>query len=656
MMQSIALASAIICSVLCAFFYRPSSADLAWGDMCLLLGGLALGLALWRRPAMPQDIGRLTAADRPIRPVPLALGIALLAVLAERNGFMLFYRPLIDLLDIHAQMLALVGGVALVLWGLGGWRYDDLRALVPARTRHTWAVLAVLALALAVRLIYLEDSIHTYIDEFHIIRAIGDLREQPYTALLKPFDEVATFTWVFPYLQTVATGWFGSTMSGLRLVSALLGTATTLALYLLARPLWGKTAALGAMLVLATFPPHVHFSRLALLLISDPLFGVLGLAALARALQTGERRWYVLAGGAFGLLPYFSDGGELLFPTLALAFCAWLALFNPTKPRAGGLGWLVVTALIVSAPVYYTFWAIGQPLFGRLEQAGAEGFSPLAILVSPDGASQLQIFFRERILPPLLHYVHLPDGSQIFYAGDTPLLLPLVTPLFLLGVWHALWRARGAGALLLAWVLLTALGNALLEEPTWTARYMPVAPALACFVAAGAYYTLGCAGRDGETDTKRKLFAALIITVAIVQTGYYFFQHLPRYRQQVPPWPDYVDVAYRVLDLPRETQAIMIHRPWTSGFHFPWMFRFWGASPNFVPIAGASVTEAYLLSLPPNQDYAFFVEPQDSDIVAMLASVWRLDGPYYSPYNIAQDKQYRLYWALAEARFAPPAP
>lgn len=642
---------AIICSALCAFFYRPTSADLALGDLFLLLGGAALGVALW---PLPQTLGAYpTTPDAPIRPVPLIIGVSMLVLLAERNGFLLVYRPLIDLLDIHAQFLLWLAGTALVAVGLAGLRWRDRPPIAQLWTAHSRAVGLVLALALAVRLVALEDSVHTYIDEFHIIRAIGDLRDQPYTALLKPFDEVATFTWIFPYLQTNATALLGSNMTGLRFMSALFGAGTVLALYALARVLFNKTVALGAMAVLATFPPHTHFSRLGLLLITDPLFGVLGLACLVRALQTQARRWYVLAGAFFGLLPYFSDGGELLFPSLALVFCGWLALFKGAKPRVSGLAWLVLTAFIISAPVYYTFYAIGQPIFGRLEQAGMVGFSLWEMVLSADGLGQLQAFFRQQVLPPLLHYVHYPDSSAIFYGGDTPLVLPVIVPLLLLGVWQAFWRLRGAGFLLLAWLLLTALGNALLKETTWSARYMPVAPALALLIALGAYYTLG---RLARAEASVAAFAGLIGLVALTQTGYYFFQHLPRYREQAPPWPDYVDVAYRARDLPATTQSVMIHRPWTSGFHFPWMFRYWGVSVNFIAVGSASVTEAYLLNLAEDQDYAFFIEPEDNATVALLERIWDIAGPYYSPYNIPRHKQYRLYLAPASARIAPRPP
>src|SRR5690606_27829994 len=115
----------------------------------------------------------------------------------------------------------------------------------------------------------------------------------------------------------------GHNLTGLRIFSAVFGTLTVPALYLLARELFDRRTALLAALLLATFPPHIHFSRLGLNNIADPLFGVLALAFLVRGLKRGGLRDYALSGVMLGLTQYFYEGGKLLYPLL---FGAWLLL------------------------------------------------------------------------------------------------------------------------------------------------------------------------------------------------------------------------------------------------------------------------------------------------------------------------------------------
>ena len=50
-----------------------------------------------------------------------------------------------------------------------------------------------------------------------------------------------------------------------------------------------------AAVLLATFPPHLHFSRVGIIEIADPFIGVLGFALLAQAFRTQRRLEYVAA-------------------------------------------------------------------------------------------------------------------------------------------------------------------------------------------------------------------------------------------------------------------------------------------------------------------------------------------------------------------------
>ena len=173
--------------------------------------------------------------------------------------------------------------------------------------------------------------------------------------LLTPMDNISPFTWLFPYWQSIFVGIFGRNMAAIRAVSAVIGGLTVPALYLLAQTLFNRRVGLLAAFLLATFPPHIHYSRIALLSITDPLMGTLALAFLARGLKRGTRLDFALAGVFLGLTQYFFEGGRLLFPALALAWVIGWRLFGrrmsrPMPRRISGSWVLCCWRLFWSAP------------------------------------------------------------------------------------------------------------------------------------------------------------------------------------------------------------------------------------------------------------------------------------------------------------------
>lgn len=649
--------AAVLLAALAAFYFRPESTELHHADLFMLLTGAACGLALWLRRSeavgLPQDVGIVPyQAGPPLRRWPVAVGLLCLLVVSERSGYLLRLPGMIDTLNIHTQMLLLVGGLLLLTAGLAGLRLSDLQACVNwLRTHRTEAaaLLGVTLLGLFVRTFDLEYSVHTFVDEFHLVDAINELNRNPRLAILHPFDHFAAYPWVFPYAEMLASRLFGPSMTGLRIVSALVGTLTVPALYLLARQMFDRRTALMAALLLATFPPHVHFSRLSMMLIVDPLCFLLALGCLLLALRNGQRRFYVLAGVSLGLLFYFGDAGKLLLLGLMLCWLPWLGLMGRARPPLRGLLWAAGTAALVAAPVLYTMLAQNSTPTPRLEQSGLPTAYWLAMLLEGSGVSNLQGYFSTRIMPSLLHYVHLPDQSGVYYMGHTALLLPWMVAPFLLGLWQALWRPRGVGLLLLLWLLFNALGNSLLRDPAWSARYMVVAPALVLLAAAGLRYTWPLLLRPGAAPLLRlRLPAALVLLAALVQIAYYAGPHLQAYRHQVPPWRDYPDAAFRAAELPPGTVMYVIHSEVFYGFHIVSLFEYWGVQEIYLAELHYHELPDELPYLNPARDYAFFLDPHDADSLAALRSYRELQGPFYSPYYaIPREKQYVMYLAPA---------
>ncbi|HSN73535.1 MAG TPA: glycosyltransferase family 39 protein, partial [Anaerolineae bacterium] len=101
---------------------------------------------------------------------------------------------------------------------------------------------------------------------------------------------------LFTYLIALSFQLFGVGVTQMRVVSALVGVLTVGAFYFLARDHYGRRAALAATALLATARWHVTFSRIVYELIMQPGVMVLLAFFLLRALRTGKRWQWALAG------------------------------------------------------------------------------------------------------------------------------------------------------------------------------------------------------------------------------------------------------------------------------------------------------------------------------------------------------------------------
>ncbi|MEZ4767221.1 MAG: PA14 domain-containing protein [Caldilineales bacterium] len=111
---------------------------------------------------------------------------------------------------------------------------------------------------------------------------------------------------LFTYLIALSFRLFGVGVVQMRVVAALAGVLTVLAFYFLGRDLYGRRAALVGTALLAASRWHMTFSRIVYELIMQPLAMILLALFLLRALRTGRRRYWALAGLAltFGLNTY----------------------------------------------------------------------------------------------------------------------------------------------------------------------------------------------------------------------------------------------------------------------------------------------------------------------------------------------------------------
>lgn len=575
---------------------------------------------------------------------------ALLLLLVAENNALRFMPKWFDFMSYHLQFALFVAGVALVVIGLGGRaerqsRADKLQA-------DEWLLLIVLfVIALIPRVVALDTLVRTLVDEMPWVDGIRELWWRGDYELLRPMSGTFPFTSLFPYVEAGFVELFGRNLVGLRLASSVTGAFTVLALYALARHLFDRTTAVMAAVLLAVFPPHIHFSRLALLNMVDALPGTLALAWAARGLRYDRRLDWALAGAALGMTHYFFEAGRLLYMLLMAVWFGWLLVADRPLIRAHwrGIRTLVLAAVIVALPAYYVSTANGTPLAGRLEQSGFDVTLAQDVLAGNRPPEDLL----NHILTPFLLYINRPDSAG-YYGGDQALLLTGIAPLALLGAAFVLSHPRRPAIVILLCILAVSGGNILLKLPSVAARYVIAMPMLALLVAVGLRETTRLlAAQMGKPALARGLRVAMWLALpllAIVQLTYYFGSHLDRFNEQNREqklYGDVVDVALRAHDLPTGTHAFIIGEPQPDSNVPAHFLDFLGGGQILGTLAPSQVTPRFLADLPTDRPYAFFVEADDAHTLRLLLEFFVLQPARISPYfaDIEADKRYVLYYA-----------
>ncbi|MEP6985770.1 MAG: glycosyltransferase family 39 protein, partial [Chloroflexota bacterium] len=519
---------------------------------------------------------------------------------------------------------------------------------------------------------HLDLAMRFLIDERSFIDGTYDIHGYSFVGLLQPFSSISAFPYVYPYWQTLTMALFGSTLFGLRATSAILGTLAIPATYFLARTLFDRKTAILAALLLATFPPHIQFSRIAISEISSPFFATMAFAFLARGLKEGQRRDFVLAGVMLGFTHYFHEGGRLLFTPVALTWLVGCLIFMQVKDLSplvapwtrvlyhiGRLRrelFLMFAALVIIAvPIYLTLIGIDRPIFARLvdNHSGLTGNYWVTLLTTPDG---LQEHFQDHILPAFEVLFNRQD-STLFYSQTTPLLLTgmliVVTLGFAFACYH--WRKPGP-MLLIIWVMSTSLGNTLMKDSTGSPRFVMVFPALAILAAVALRYVVPMVVRRVRWQTLA--IATFSILLAAYQFNFYFNQHLPEYNyvfRATNGAPDGYDAAWRSLNFPKYTQIHIISTPVYNQIESQGLIMIWRNDMPVDTLLSRYMSPRYLENLACGVDHAFYVQKKDEQVILMLNRYFKLDPPQFTQFtDLVPAERFVLYYAPYHANDGTP--
>lgn len=584
---------------------------------------------------------------------PFTLGQLMLLSLGACGlvGIAYIQRTDLPIFAVHYthQFFAWMISMSLVTWGMaGGWSRNAMWQAfwVWMQKRDACWLLLIILLGFLVRLFDLHGGVTIYVDEGAFARAVTRLRNIPDTKIMTGMDWIASFSWIFAYLQYGFTEIFGATLANLRAISVIFGTLTIPAVYLLGKWAFNTRIGLLAAFLLSVDLPHIHFSRLALNNIADPLFGVLAMALLWRGLQTRSRRMMALAGVCLGMTGYFYEGGRLLYPALIIGWLILYTIIHRFDVPKRGIFVFIITTILITSPFYLSKSTLEfQTVAPRLSERTIHENYRNDILQSRDTHQIIARYLDERLNPAYLHIVAQPDGSKFYYTQMVGLVLPHILPFMLMGLGVAVFKWHKFGLILPFWILLTILGNSLILWNDWSPRFVVVFPALAILIALGLdvmYRSI--ASYDKQSRRWDTIALGLIVLMGLAQIIFYFGIILPAFRDAPHAKLDDQDAAYRAQALSADTEVYV--------FHTQDVFRqdvlilqAFEKHDRLVNVMWVNAFGFNGLDPTPDHPYAFFIDPDDPVTFYILRRIFgdALTGPEWSPYNVHRMYQFALY-------------
>lgn len=315
----------------------------------------------WKGPAAVGLVSLLlfglitqqVALERPWQDPPAVAWGRLLPLLASGTIIAAASIPWFSENTFRLPGLALLAvGVGLALLALARERPARPKAekRTPAHTGLAWewvALLAIVALAAALRLYRLDEIpgelTLDQISKFWDVRDVVLGKRAPIF-----FEANQGRESMFFYLIALVSQFTGLSFMAIKLTSALVGITTVPALYLLGREIGGREMGLVAATLLAVSKWHILLSRIGYRVVLTPLFVILVLLFLARALRRGHLVDYGWTGVMLGLGTYTYKSFPFALPA-ALSGTLLYALRH-RRPAVTGTGIMLLLTILVFIP------------------------------------------------------------------------------------------------------------------------------------------------------------------------------------------------------------------------------------------------------------------------------------------------------------------
>ncbi len=625
--QTLSAILVIVTALAGAFLLRPATnGDWWWAGWLVVFVGAALAA-----PALSMTAPHIRTRLHPLRYRPryyfiTALGLGCLGVVTLHTFPQA--NPPLALANLSAQHALFWLGVLLVGVGIGGTVPERLHM-----SRFGWTLLAITVAAAVPRAVLLENHIHYLVDEWIFVRGVQNVIAGQ-TKLLENVSYFVTAPYLFTYWQALAVALLGPGLAGIRLVSAIIGTLTVGAVgfvgYEIAEDDENRApTALTAAGLLATYTVFLHYSRVSLYNIADPLFGTLAVAFVLRGLRQGSRVCLVWGGVALGLTSYFYAAGKLVFPVVFATWAVALLLRNRDVWRS--LLFVTLAAGIVAAPA----WMVGGVSRNRISAS-------TVVLDEETHLRDAPLRLIETFTDALLMLTTRPDAPHLFYYGGTQGVVPIwLLPLFLAGLILTLVRPFVyPNLLLLLWLAVPITAMSLLDYMI-TARFVIVMPLVAVLCARGLLWLVG---QLPIHRLQHGLVAVTLLLLGVGQLYTYFYVTIPAlndYHDLIllrHEWYSLYDLMLRLPDLPPNTDLHIIasHHPEPGILAMERGLPYANASIHihFVNAEETNLT-VYLEQLEPRTHRTFMLMPGDRRTLSLLQRRYNLGPPQRSTRPIA---------------------
>ncbi|HVG01104.1 MAG TPA: glycosyltransferase family 39 protein, partial [Chloroflexia bacterium] len=254
---------------------------------------------------------------------------------------------------------------------------------------------------------------------------------------------------------------FGVNLVGLRFITGLVGALTIIPVYLLARLVWGRTAALLSAVPVTFLIVILHHSRQSSNNIATGLFWTFCFYFLLKGLRTRRPADFVWAGLWAGTSQYTYYGTRLL-PYLLLAFAAYLAIFHfrAFRERVGLFALTAVGFMVGFGPLVAYFTRNPEKWAGR---GLSELIIPLEIPTNWDQIANIWNKVWPEVWKNFLGLSVIPANDTFFFA---PFFRPFEMVLLALsfGVLIYRWR-QPASFLVLLWAGSIAVVSSIIDIP-----------------------------------------------------------------------------------------------------------------------------------------------------------------------------------------------
>ena len=294
---------------------------------------------------------------------------------------------------------------------------------------------------------------------------------------------------VFSYLVAVIYAATGVTDFGIHLAAAFVGILTIPMNYVVAQELlrfspeqlvrrWGPVL---TAFVLATSYWHLVWSRFGVRAILAPLFVLLTMFLLLRALRLGRERDFFLAGLAAGASLYTYQIGQLVpFLVLAVLIIGWWAGRKHGRQPVSfsALAWLIIAFLVIALPLAIYAWQEPQAFNQRVRD--------VAVVEAAQAPVEQIGKLAERLLILMRFFSVEGDTHGMWSVGRLPGLNPLFLAGLILGLLVTIrfWR-KPLAQVALAWLLIMLAPPILAGSGAVSKRALGALPLITILIALG---------------------------------------------------------------------------------------------------------------------------------------------------------------------------